>query len=398
VDAPRLPHADPALENWIAAVERITVVPDILKIICNTTGLGYAAVAHVTAETWTACAARDEIGFDLPAGANLPIKATICHEVQQSGITVVIDQVSAQPEWCGHHVPKLYGFESYIAVPVVRSNGEIFGTLCALSMTPVKISGTSTVAAFEAFANLIALQLDHEERMQLNQQQLLDEKQTAELREQFIAVIGHDLRTPLNATLGAAEVLLGLSLPEKPKRFAQIVQISGRRMARLIDDLLDFARGRLGGGIALDLRPEANLAAVLNRVAEELQVAHPEHEIRLDLQIDRSVRCDAARISQIFANLLGNALHHGAASRPVRVHAACEGDLFRLTVANEGTPITEAAQARLFHPFSRKSGNRASDGLGLGLYIAQQLAQAHGGSLSVQSDESGTRFSLQIPS
>lgn len=397
MDASRPPHPDPALEAWIATVERITAVPDILKIICNTTGLGYAAVAHVTLETWTACAVRDEIGFDLPAGANLPIKATICHEVQQSGITVVIDHVSAQPEWCGHHVPKLYGFQSYIAVPVVRSNGEIFGTLCALSAEPVKISGTGTLPAFEAFARLIALQLDTEERLHQSQRLLLDEKQTAELREQFIAVIGHDLRTPLNATLGAAEVLLGMSLPEKPQRFAQIIQISGRRMARLIDDLLDFARGRLGGGIALNRQPESDLGSELQRVAEELRMAYPDHEIALDLSITRPVNCDAARISQIFANLLGNALHHGAASRPVRVEAGCDGERFLLTVANEGTPITETAQARLFHPFSRKSGNRASDGLGLGLYIAQQLAQAHGGSLSVQSDPSGTRFSLQIP-
>ena len=384
------------MEAQIAAVERITAVPDILKIVCHSTGLGFAAVARVTQDTWTACAVRDEIDFGVPIGTNLPIEATICHEVEATGVSVVIDEASSHPEWCEHHVPKLYGFESYIAVPVVKSDGQFFGTLCALDRRPAKLSDNGTLATFQAFARLIALQLENEERLRHSQQLLLDEKQTAELREQFIAVIGHDLRTPLNASVGAADLLLGMALPEKARRFAQIVRFSGQRMNRLIDDLLDFARGRLGGGIALQVRPEPDLTAALRRVVEELQVAHPGRAIRTDFAIDRVVHCDAARVSQILANLLGNALHHGAPGRPVQVIARCEGDQLRMTVSNEGT-IPDAVRTRLFQPFSRRSGDRSSDGLGLGLYIAQQLALAHGGSLSVESGNEATHFRLQMP-
>lgn len=395
---PRAPHPDAALEARIAAVERITAVPDILRIICNSTGLGFAAVAHVTADTWTACAVHDEIDYRVPVGTNLAIEATICRQVERTGISIVIDEVSAHPEWSRHHVPKLYGFESYIAVPVIKPDGEFFGTLCALDPKPVKLSDPATLATFQAFARLIALLLENEERLHHSQQQLLDARQTAELREQFIAVLGHDLRTPVNAVIGAADVMLGMSLPEKPQRFAQLIQISGLRMARLIDDLLDFARGRLGGGIALDIEAHPDLAAVLRRVAEELQLAYPGNAVELDFAIDGPVHCDAARVSQIFANLLGNALHHGAAGRPVRVRAGRGNARLWLTVSNEGAPIPDPVRARLFQPFSRKSGDRgSSSGLGLGLYIAQQLALAHGGSLSVQSDADGTCFRLDIP-
>lgn len=384
------------LAEQIATVNRITALPDILRIVCQSTGLGFAAVARVTADSWTACAVRDEIGFGVAPGTELAIEATICHQVERTGVSIVIDEVSAHPEWCQHHVPKLYGFESYIAVPVVKSDGGIFGTLCALDPRPVKLSGPGTLATFQAFARLVALQLEHEEQLLRSEQLLLDEKETAELREQFIAVIGHDLRTPLNASIGAADLLLGMALPERAQRFAQIVRVSGQRMNRLIDDLLDFARGRLGGGIALHVQPEPELATVLRRVVEELQVAHPGHEIRIDLAIDRVVHCDAARVSQILANLLGNALHHGATQRPVQVTARCEAGQLLLTVGNEGT-IPEAVRARLFQPFSRRSGDRSSDGLGLGLYIAQQLALAHGGALSVESGSGTTRFHLQMP-
>lgn len=385
------------LAEQIATVNRITALPDILRIVCQSTGLGFAAVARVTADSWTACAVRDEIGFGVTPGTELAIEATICHQVERTGVSVVIDEVSAHPEWCQHHVPKLYGFESYIAVPVVKSDGGIFGTLCALDPRPVKLSGPGTLATFQAFARLVALQLEHEEQLLRSEQLLLDEKETAELREQFIAVIGHDLRTPLNATIGAAEVLLGMPLPDRAQRFAQIVRVSGQRMNRLIDDLLDFARGRLGGGIALDRRPEPDLGAVLQRVAEELRAAFPDHAIILDVTINRAVYCDAARISQIFANLLGNALTHGTALQPVAVQAQVEGGQLLLSVTNRGAPIPAAKRERLFRPFSRKSGDRASDGLGLGLYIASQLAAAHGGSLAVHSDPERTTFTLQVP-
>ena len=115
------------------------------------------------------------------------------------------------------------------------------------------------------------------------------------------------------------------------------------------------------------------------------------------MTINRAVYCGTARISQIFANLLGNALTHGTALQPVAVQAQVEGGQLLLSVTNRGAPIPAAKRERLFRPFSRKSGDRASDGLGLGLYIASQLAAAHGGSLAVHSDPERTTFTLQVP-
>jgi GAF domain-containing protein len=158
-------------------------------------------VARVTQDTWTACAVRDEIDFGLKAGGELPLKTTICDEIRASGRAIIIDHVSEDPHFRTHHTPRMYGFQSYISVPIIRTNGEFFGTLCALDPLPKKVSEAGTIATFELFCQLISLQLDVGERLENSEAALLNEQQTAELREQFIAVLGHDMRTPLSSVL-----------------------------------------------------------------------------------------------------------------------------------------------------------------------------------------------------
>src|SRR3712207_4683544 len=102
----------------VRAIERIDAVPSILEVVCRTTGMGFAAVARVTDTRWTACAVRDEIAFGLKPGEDLALETTICNEIRESGEAVVIDQVSAEEAWAGHHTPALYGFESYISYPI----------------------------------------------------------------------------------------------------------------------------------------------------------------------------------------------------------------------------------------------------------------------------------------
>jgi signal transduction histidine kinase len=380
----------------LEAVSRIDAIPKILEVVCRTTGMGFSAVARVTEKRWIACAVRDEIAFGLAPGGELKVETTICDEIRDTGVPVVIDHVAEDMSFCRHPTPQMYGFQSYISVPIVRPDGRFFGTLCAIDPKPARLNTPETVGMFKLFADLIAFHLDAQERLKLSETALLDERQTAQLREQFIAVLGHDLRNPLSAVRGGAEILRMLPLDARAEPVVALIERSSARMAGLVENVLDFARGRLGQGLSLDVADE-EIRGVLEQVMEELRVAWPGREVRAEFSLGRPVRCDGARVAQMFSNLLANALTHGDPGGPVRVSARCEGGVFELSVANTGEPIPPDTAERLFQPFTRANVEPGREGLGLGLYIASEIARAHGGTLEVASTHEETRFTFRMP-
>ena len=228
---------------------------------------------------------------------------------------------------------------------------------------------------------------------------LKDERETADLREQFIAVLGHDLRNPLAAISAGARILQRSAALKNDKdlRVLDMMNMTVTRMSGLIDNVMDFARGRLGGGITLRRDASRPLEPVLDQVVEELRMASPGRPIDSYFEINEPVNCDRARIGQLVSNLIGNALTHGAAYQPVRVGAKTEGGIFELWVANGGAPIPQAAMDKLFEPFFRGDVRDNAAGLGLGLHIASQIARAHEGRIEVTSTEEETRFVFTMP-
>jgi sigma-B regulation protein RsbU (phosphoserine phosphatase) len=228
---------------------------------------------------------------------------------------------------------------------------------------------------------------------------LRSERETGELREQFIAVLGHDLRNPLAAIDAGARILQRSGALRDPKelRVLDMINTTVIRMSGLIDNVLDFARGRLGGGITLSRNANRPLEPVLEQVIDELRTASPGRLIETTIAITQPVNCDRTRIGQLVSNLIGNALTHGAPNKPVRVGARTEGSTFEFWVANEGDPIPEAAMAKLFEPFFRGEVRDSRQGLGLGLHIASQIAKAHGGRIAVTSTPEETRFVFTMP-
>ena len=168
-------------------------------------------------------------------------------------------------------------------------------------------------------------------------------------------------------------------------------------MAGLIDNVLDFARGRLGGGISLSQTADAGLETVLEHVIAEMRTVWPDRAVQTDIVLSRPVVYDSARVAQMFSNLLANALTHGNPAGPVWVRARSGDGGFELSVANLGEPIPPETRTRLFQPFSRASERPGQQGLGLGLYIASEIARAHGGSLEVASTAEETRFTFRMP-
>ena len=226
---------------------------------------------------------------------------------------------------------------------------------------------------------------------------LVSERQTSELREQFIAVLGHDLRNPLAAISSGMRLLQKEQSAAKRKYISEMVEGSIVRMGSLIDNVLDFARGRLGTGIPLELRTDVSLSTVLEHVVSELRLGIPDRIIETDIDLPNPIKCDPSRISQLVSNLLGNALTHGSASVPVHVHADSDGGILTIWVTNGGDPISPEAIERLFQPFFRGEVRHRQQGLGLGLYIASEIAKAHEGAVSVASSSEETRFTFRMP-
>jgi signal transduction histidine kinase len=381
----------------IATIGRISAVPAILQVIRELTGLRFAAVARVTEESWTACAVLDQLDFGLQVGGELDVVTTLCHEIRAAHTSVVIDKASEDPLYRDHHTPRLYKFESYISVPVFRTDGRFFGTICALDPNPAQLKSSSIQSTMESFARMLALQIEAEENAQLTETALLQERETAELREQFIAVLGHDLRNPLFAISAGAEMLLRKHPdPAIDVRVRNILG-SAQRATRLVDDVLDFARGRLGKGIPVNIQPCADLTEAVQQVVTEIRNVHPQRTIHASIGDLQGLPCDRARIAQLLSNLLANAVAHGDPAGDIEVIAQVEHDVLMLAVKNQGH-IPEAVLPHLFQPYSRPSASTPQAGLGLGLYIASQIAQSHGGHLHVASTaQSGTLFTFSLP-
>ena len=381
----------------IDAINRISVVPIILEVICRTTGMGFAAVARVTEDRWVACSVRDEINFGLKPGGELKLETTICHEIRQSGEGVIIDHVTCDEDYVNHHTPAMYGFESYISIPIKLKDGRFFGTLCAIDPKPAVLKGSAIISMFNLYTDLIAFHLDALDELAKSEADLREERQMAELREQFIAILGHDLRNPLSAVNSVAQLLKRMPLDDKVKRMANILQDSGYRMSSLVDNLMDFARARLGEGIVLNVKQNEPLVNILTHIIEELKLIWPDRVIETDFSLLQPFTCDGKRIGQLFSNLLGNALTHGKANANVFVKASSADTKLNIAVSNSGEKIPDEAMKHLFKPFSRGVIKKHQEGLGLGLYIASEIAKAHKGALSVDSTPELTTFTLTIP-
>ena len=221
-------------------------------------------------------------------------------------------------------------------------------------------------------------------------------------REMFVAILGHELRSPLSAVLAGSHFLLERGALEEPDlTVATRVASSAGRMNQMVADLLDLTWGRLGSGIPIS-PGENDLAAVIRQVMDEMAAVHTDAVLEFTPTGDLHGQWDALRISQVVTNLLGHAVHHGASGRRISVTARGESEDVVVRVHNEGQAIPKEEIAGLFSPFKRfRSGGAVageSGNLGLGLYIAERIVTAHGGTIDVRSsEEAGTLFSIRLP-
>lgn len=224
-------------------------------------------------------------------------------------------------------------------------------------------------------------------------------------KEIFIGMLGHDLRTPIGAILTSALFMLDSGSLERTHRdlTARIVE-AARRTTRMVGDLLDFTRSRLGDGIPI-AREEVDLEDLVFKVANEVATSCPDAEIRVRCTGDLQGEWDAARLRQALTNIVANAVQHGETGQPISVEARGEAETVSVAVHNRGTVIPGDQLDGIFNPLKdqrfpgRRSAPRGpTDSLGLGLYIAERIVSAHGGYIEVESGpQIGTTFTVNVP-
>lgn len=246
-------------------------------------------------------------------------------------------------------------------------------------------------------AGLVRLSAAHAQLQQIQRTLHVE----AEFRERFMGMLAHDLRQPLNTIHLAAQTLLhapGLSesgaTPPNPALGMQ--QRAVARMKRMIDELLDFTRSRPETGMPIQREP-TDLAAVARATVNEMQPGWPAHTLTLHAEHPCVGTWDPDRLAQVCSNLIGNALEHSAPGSPIDVRVSGSESLAELTVSNLGPVIPPALLATLFQAFRRGTAKPGSSGVGLGLYIVDQIVRAHSGTLVADSSETGTHFRVRLP-
>jgi signal transduction histidine kinase len=226
-------------------------------------------------------------------------------------------------------------------------------------------------------------------------------RESAAFQEQFVGILGHDLRNPLAAVVMAVQRAQRMGPPEALASPIGQIGSAAERMRRMVDQLLDLTRARLAGGIPVQPRPNTDLAGVAEDVVAELRSANPSAELRLDARGPVLGAWDPDRLAQLVSNLVGNAIVHGVGPVSVRVRGDDDLAIMQVQNANVGSPIPDVLLPQLFHPFhgaTDQTPRSSRRGLGLGLFIVERIVAAHGGTIHARStDADGTTFTIELP-
>jgi signal transduction histidine kinase len=382
-----------AIDAAVATVAHCDSIAPLLRLAGEISGSNVALLARISDEVWTLCAKHEVSVVGAAADYQLSLGRPVSVRLGLMGVPISI-AFSAQHS-CGKLAAS--AIACGVAAPIVLANGRFFGVLCALDPTSLSVD-ERIESKFTCLASVVASQIDQREQRDQQKTAFLDERSAGQLREQFIAILGHDLRNPLHAIFASSDILVRQLVYPAHAQIAARIKTNARRMAALIDDVLDFARGRLGGGITVELTEVENIDAGLMTVVQELQDSQTNCEILPDFHVTRSVRCDLGRLQQVASNLLGNALTHGEPHHPIKFSVRTDEHDLVLEVWNSGEPIPAESLSKIFEPFWRHSVSASRNGLGLGLHICSQIVSAHHGQISVTSTrENGTQFTARLP-
>jgi signal transduction histidine kinase len=381
------------IDEDIAAINSVGSINMILKELQSLTEMRISLVARVTDDSWSACAVLDRADFGINTSTQLELSTTYLRVICGAVAPVLISHASRDERFKDHPDLLKYGIESYLAVPLFRNSGELFGTLCALDTEPKDLS-EKYIHTFELLANLIAYELEADELRTDSEEALKLAEQTNEGRARFMGILGHDLRNPLNTIVMAANLLkMGTLEPAKSLEMSEKILKTAKRMNFLIEDLLDASQTFQGNKIRI-VRKTSELRKICQDLIDEFLISNPDRVFEFYAEQNCFGNWDEGRIGQVLSNFLSNAITYGSSTKPIKINLIEDPEKVLLQVNNQGEMIGDETMVNLFRPFWRGARKRSnSSGLGLGLFIAKQIVESHGGKISVESNrEYGTTF------
>lgn len=415
------------LQSDIVSIQKIPIIPTILDVICSTTGMGFAAIARVTENKWITCSVLDKISFGLNVGDELKVETTLCNEVRQSSKAVIIDNVDKDELYCLHHTPKMYGFKSYISIPIIRKDGSFFGTLCAIDPKPNKLNTPEIQGMFKLFCDLISFHLNAVEQVALSETRLLKEKEertkAVELKnvelqrmnselESFAHVASHDLQEPLRKIQTFSSFILEKDydkLTDYGKHNFNRLLNSVRRMETLIKDLIMYTQVKVHEQIFENTEVSA--------IAEEVKQYFLELTDHKKVSIEVSGKCHANIIpfqfKQLLTNLIGNSIKYAKpGDEPVILISISyesgnilinekllpQNNYCHICISDNGIGFEPKYSEKIFEIFQRLNGRGEYDGTGIGLSIVKKIVDNHHGSITATGEvDKGARFDIYIP-
>ncbi|GAB3510293.1 GAF domain-containing sensor histidine kinase [Spirosoma knui] len=408
-------YTDVDLSKDIDRVKQLSIVPSILDVICQTTGMGFAAVARVTEERWIACSVRDDIQFGLTPGDELKIETTICHEIRDSHEPVIIDHVAASEQFCNHHTPLQYGFQSYISFPIILKNGEFFGTLCAIDPEPANLNNPKVIDMFSVFAELIGFHLQNVELIERSQTalQILNRQLTDTINEnrQYRHLSNHSLQEPLRKIRLFSGMLLDATEQNdvnKVKDLAKKVNSSAQQFSMMIKDLSIFSTLSDEDSVFQIV----NLSSLATNVCDQLSPLLDSKRATVHIAELPSVRAIPLQLEQLFYQLISNAIKFSRKETALVIDILCreltpdqittygleehESGFVEIQIIDNGIGIEQAQLEKIFTIFSRLPNNK--EGAGIGLALCRKIIQNHDGLIKAQSElGKGTMISIILP-
>lgn len=424
----------------IINIENIKIVPTLLNVICQTTGMGFAAIARVTEDRWITCSVHDNVLFGLKPGDELILKTTICNEIRQNPKAVIIDNVSEDPDYHDHHTPAMYNLQSYISVPIIRQDGTFFGTLCAIDPKPNSLKEFKISEMFNLFADLISFHISAIEQetksktILLEKNNLLEktevEKQKAEKQklnaekklieknislekmnselEAFNYISSHDLQEPLRKIQLFTDTIEreeANNLSEKGRAAFHKIKNSAFRMQNLINDLLIYSKTKFD-----DRKFEIkDLNEIAKDVIEDLSDEYENKNVVFDILPLGKLSVIEFQFRQILYNLINNSLKFASPERNLIIKVSAEitnGELeklspltkyYKLTISDNGIGFDQLYNKKIFGLFQALH-TKPSKSTGIGLTIVKRIVENHNGFIRAEGVlNQGAKFEIFIP-
>ncbi|WP_338874383.1 ATP-binding protein [Spirosoma sp. SC4-14] len=410
-------YTDTELASDIERVSRISIVPTLLDVICQTTGMGFAAVARVTENQWITCSVRDDIQFGLVPGGELKIETTICNEIRDSLLPVVIDHVQENALFCNHHTPLMYGFQSYISFPIVLKTGEFFGTLCAIDPKPAQLDNVRIRGMFVAFADLISFHLQQIDLLQQSDHAVknLSRQLTHSIDEnrQYRHISNHNLQEPLRKLRLFSGMLVDAvrkNNTDQAEELALKIDAGAEKFSLMIKDLSDFSvlNEEVTSFEATDLNDL--VASVCAQLSSQLKL----RTAMVNVGKLPSLLAIPQQLEQLFYHLIHNAIKFSKKDVPLvlsissqnfiqpelsnQLQSGHETRYIAIQIADNGVGIEKSQLEKIFDLFSQLPHNKIREGEGFGLAYCRKIIRNHMGLIKIQSEVGqGTTVTLILP-